>query len=72
VAKLGKIKGAAREIERKGGFPGLWTIIPGNIYGNPLYPGDETVHLTMIGDSQEWFRQAQYDLGTAESLFESE
>jgi len=53
-------------------FRGSWTIIPGNIYGNPLYPGDETVHLTMTGDSQEWFRQAQYDLGTAESLFESE
>lgn len=24
------------------------------------------------GDSVEWFRQAQYDLGTAEALFESE
>jgi HEPN domain-containing protein len=26
----------------------------------------------MTGDSQEWFRQAQYDFGTAESLFGSE
>jgi HEPN domain-containing protein len=47
-------------------------IISGYFHGNPLYPGDETVQLTMTGDSQEWFRQAQYDLGTAESLFGSE
>ncbi len=53
-------------------FRDLRTIILGYFYGNPLYPGDETVHLTMTGDSQEWFRQAQYDLGTAESLFGSE
>jgi len=26
----------------------------------------------MTGDSVEWFRQAQYDLGTAEALFGSE
>jgi len=26
----------------------------------------------MTADSQEWFRQAQYDLGTAEALFGSE
>jgi len=40
--------------------------------GNPLYLADETVQLSMTGDSQEWFRQARYDLGTAESLLGSE